>query len=341
MGFYSGYFGGGGGGGGGAVAPAAPSWLSGIGAGTQAKFGYGPPGSNEPGGGGGGGLYDPREEERRKKKNPWDLFKGTWDVGWGGLAAGEGEFGEGVPPPALSPYLTPTPEYLAHYAPGPPIDVPFSFPAGATVVGGATPGETTPTAEEFLSPTGYEPNVWVFDEKQGEWGFWHYDAFNDAWTWEGSETGTQEMSDYERQALAQSQAQLAAQTAWQQQQLAFWREQEASREAERIMELASNPRNWILYNMETGQESTTPRWLSQMYEGAVEPGAPLGEAAGLGHVPALSRQTYEWLNPTEREQLKGYLSWLGVPPEDWMSNLWWMRGKQPQGARPHEAFRQY
>lgn len=117
-------------------------------------------------------------------------------------------------------------------------------------------------------------------------------------------------------------------------------------EAERrqwLSELAANPRSWIQYALATtGQPGTTPSWLSQIYEGQVPTGAPLGEAKEMGYFPALSKQWYDWLNPSEREMMKGYQSWLGIAPEDWMSNLWWMRGQQPYGmGRQFAPYRQY
>lgn len=158
-------------------------------------------------------------------------------------------------------------------------------------------------------------------------------------------------ADYYR-ALAEQQssdaANQAAQLAWQQeqwaQQLEWYKEQaalEAKKEADRLAaerqsylsELAANPRQWIKYNIETtDQAGTTPGWLSQLFEGKVAEGASLDEAKAQGRFPILSKNWYNWLTPSEKEMMSGYISWAGTDPNDYWNNLWWMRGNRPQGA---------
>jgi len=145
--------------------------------------------------------------------------------------------------------------------------------------------------------------------------------------------------------LAQQKLQWEQQLAWYQQQQAaqLAQEQKEAEDARRkwLAELAANPRDWIKYNLATTDNAGgVPSWLSKLFEGKVQAGASLDTAKSQNYFPALSKTWYNWMTPSERSMMEGYLSYAGTEPSDYWGNVWWMRGLKPQGAPKIAAFQQ-
>ena len=207
--------------------------------------------------------------------------------------------------------------------------VPTTSSPSTPTTGGKTPEEIAADIANTVADTAYKNAITAgLSVSQAN------DAAQLAWEKENAAT-----------QLAASQAQWAQQLQWYKDQQAaeIAQQQKEAEDARRkwLSELAANPRDWIKYNLATtDQAGGVPSWLSKLYEGKVQSGASLDTAKAQNYFPALSKTWYNWMTPSERSMMEGYLSYAGTEPSDYWGNLWWMRGTKPQGAPKVAAFEQ-